>query len=66
MQTRGGMSNQEYKEFLNRAKATHLLGRAGEPQEVAHSIAFLASSASSFTTGELLMVDGGRSVMTPR
>jgi NAD(P)-dependent dehydrogenase (short-subunit alcohol dehydrogenase family) len=34
-------------------------GRAGTLDEVAESIAFLASPASSYITGQLLLVDGG-------
>jgi len=34
------------------------LGRMGTPEEVARSIVFLASPASSFTTGTNLLVDG--------
>ena len=37
----------------------HPLGRIGQPVEVAEVIAFLASPASSFMTGALVMVDGG-------
>jgi len=37
----------------------HLLGRTGEPAEVASAILFLCSSAASFITGEDLRVDGG-------
>jgi 3-oxoacyl-[acyl-carrier protein] reductase len=35
------------------------LGRVGTPQEVADAVAFLASSAASFITGETLHVNGG-------
>jgi NAD(P)-dependent dehydrogenase (short-subunit alcohol dehydrogenase family) len=37
------------------------LQRAGEPDEIANAIVFLASSQSSFTTGQVLSVDGGKS-----
>ena len=35
--------------------------RLGKPDEVASAIVFLASSKSSFTTGQVLSVDGGKS-----
>src|SRR6266853_333708 len=37
------------------------LQRAGEPDEIANAIVFLASDKSSFTTGQVLFVDGGKS-----
>lgn len=37
------------------------LGRHGRPDEIARSVLYLASDQSSFTTGSMLMVDGGMS-----
>jgi 3-oxoacyl-[acyl-carrier protein] reductase len=35
------------------------LGRFGEPQDVARTVVFLASSASAYTTGTTVVIDGG-------
>ena len=43
----------------------HLLGRVGEPEEVAQGVLFLCSSHASFVTGTDLAVDGGYSAMGP-
>ena len=34
--------------------------RLGEPSEVADIVAYLASDAASYITGEIVVVDGGR------
>jgi NAD(P)-dependent dehydrogenase (short-subunit alcohol dehydrogenase family) len=45
--------------FLRRAKASMALQRGGEPGEIVGATLYLASRASSFTTGAVLRVDGG-------
>jgi meso-butanediol dehydrogenase/(S,S)-butanediol dehydrogenase/diacetyl reductase len=40
-----------------------LLGRWGEPDEVAYPILWLASNEASFVTGVILPVDGGLTAM---
>ncbi|HJL69710.1 MAG TPA: SDR family oxidoreductase, partial [Anaerolineales bacterium] len=37
------------------------LGRHGQADEIAQSVLYLASNRSSYTTGSMLMVDGGMS-----
>lgn len=44
---------------LERYGHAHPLGRIGQPIEIAHAIAFLASDWASFITGAALTVDGG-------
>ncbi|MGV6839350.1 MAG: SDR family NAD(P)-dependent oxidoreductase [Planktomarina sp.] len=41
------------------------LARIAAAKEVAEAVQFLASDSSSFVTGEILTVDGGRSVLDP-
>ena len=57
---RGGMGDEDYEKFVENAKNTHPLGRAGEASEVADLIYFLASDKASWITGATYAIDGGR------
>ena len=46
-------------ELYDATAAQFALGRWGGPEEVARTIVFLASSASSYTTGTNVVIDGG-------
>src|SRR5437773_1257368 len=52
-------------EALAQRAAETAVGRIGEPKELAHLVAFLASGKSSYITGTTILVDGGlvRSVL---
>jgi 3-oxoacyl-[acyl-carrier protein] reductase len=39
-----------------------VLGRIGEPEDVAHAVAFLCSERARYITGAVLVVDGGQSL----
>jgi NAD(P)-dependent dehydrogenase (short-subunit alcohol dehydrogenase family) len=49
-----------WKEQEDAVALTTPLGRIGEPADVASAVAFLASDAASWITGETLVMDGGQ------
>lgn len=63
---RGGMTEEKYAAFLEHSRATHPIGRAGEPSEIADLIFFLASPSAGWITGETISVDGGRHLTCAR
>ena len=63
---RGGMNEENYSAFLEHSKATHPIGRPGEPTEIADLIFFLASSNAAWITGETVSIDGGRHLTCAR
>jgi meso-butanediol dehydrogenase/(S,S)-butanediol dehydrogenase/diacetyl reductase len=46
-------------------KLMHPVGRLGEPRDVGHLAVFLASDESDFVTGQIFVVDGGRTKKLP-
>jgi NAD(P)-dependent dehydrogenase (short-subunit alcohol dehydrogenase family) len=53
----------EAKELFDSLGATTALRRAAQPEEVAETIAFLASPEASYITGATIAVDGGRTAI---
>jgi NAD(P)-dependent dehydrogenase (short-subunit alcohol dehydrogenase family) len=49
-------------DILERMVANIPLGRMGRPSEVAELVAFLSSPASSYITGQVIVIGGGRSL----
>ena len=52
----------ENPETLKAVTATTPLGRIGEADEIAGAAVYLASRAGSFTTGQVIVVDGGATI----
>ena len=48
------------REVIDRIRSTVPLGFVAEPEDVANVVAFLASPASRYVTGQTLLIDGGR------
>jgi 7-alpha-hydroxysteroid dehydrogenase len=54
--------NREWREDIEHNTP---IGRIASPSELSDVVQFLASDASGFITGEVLSVDGGRSLLDP-
>ncbi len=55
----GGIYDNQPQAFVKKYEEKTPLGRMGKPEEIASSAIFLASDASSYITGHVLMIDGG-------
>jgi len=55
----GGIFDNQPKKFIKKYEEKTPLKRMGKPDDIVGSVIFLASDASAYVTGHLLMVDGG-------
>jgi NAD(P)-dependent dehydrogenase (short-subunit alcohol dehydrogenase family) len=55
----GGIFDGQPESFVARYSAKTPMGRMGRADEIAGTVVYLASAASSFVTGQNLLVDGG-------
>jgi 3-oxoacyl-[acyl-carrier protein] reductase len=53
------LTEQVPAEILDRARERSVLGRLGDPQDVAHVVLFLCSEAARHITGAVIPIDGG-------
>ncbi len=58
--TQGNKTDAEWKALEAGFSKIAIMGRVGEPEEIARAIAFLAAPDAGFITAQVLTVDGGR------
>ena len=56
------MNDVVFKKGLEAMLQRHVIGRFGQPQEIANAVLWLLSDASSFVTGSAMLVDGGYAI----
>ncbi|MBI2013933.1 MAG: SDR family oxidoreductase [Candidatus Rokubacteria bacterium] len=57
--------SQAYREAVARVVAQTPVRRAGTGEDVAGLVAYLASDAASFVTGQTIVIDGGLTIVSP-
>ena len=58
--TLGGRSAEQVDEVVVRVAGRSMLGRIGEPEDIARVVRFLCTDDAAFMTGQFLLPDGGR------
>ena len=53
-------SREAFEQLVATKSKQAMIGRVGDPQDIANAVLFLASEESSFITGQVIVVDGGR------
>lgn len=62
---RPNVTDEQLEKFKGALGRTQVLGRVGNPDDIAQAALWLASDDSSFTTGEAMVVDGGANAGRP-
>lgn len=60
--TPGGVSSGQNETFVAKYSARVPMARMADPEEIAGAVAYLASDAASYVTGQNIVVDGGLTV----
>jgi NAD(P)-dependent dehydrogenase (short-subunit alcohol dehydrogenase family) len=58
--TQGGRGAADWQGTEERLAARAMMGRIGEPEDIANAVVFLVSPESGWITAQMLTVDGGR------
>jgi 3-oxoacyl-[acyl-carrier protein] reductase len=58
--TQGKRSPAEWQAVEQRLSERSMMGRIGEPEDIANAVAFLAAPESGWLTAQMIAVDGGR------
>jgi 3-oxoacyl-[acyl-carrier protein] reductase len=58
--TQGGRGAADSQGTEERLGARAMMGRIGEPEDIANAVVFLVSPESGWITAQMLTVDGGR------
>jgi NAD(P)-dependent dehydrogenase (short-subunit alcohol dehydrogenase family) len=58
--TQGKRSAAEWHAVEQRLSERAMMGRIGEPDDIANAVAFLAAPESGWVTAQMIAVDGGR------
>lgn len=59
----GPVKNKQKKELLKEIENLTPMGRLGNPENLCGLLYFLASDASSYVTGQNILVDGGKTII---